>query len=103
MGPALDVAIGIIFLYFVLALVTSTSNAAISTVVGLRARSTQVGLINLLSGKNADGVETLKERLNRTLLKALTRPGQGGDDLPETANQVDPPKFRQRFKTQPSS
>ena len=71
MGPALDVAIGIIFLYFVLALVASSINEGISTVVGLRARFLQVGLVNLLSGKNGDGVATLKELLNSPLLQAL--------------------------------
>ena len=49
-SPAFDVAIGLIFLYVVLALVCSTVNEAIATAIGLRARYLETGLLNLLSG-----------------------------------------------------
>lgn len=80
--PALDVAIGLIFLYIVLALVCSTLNEAISTAVGLRARFLQVGLLNLLSGSAATteaGIETAKAFYGHPLVQGLIRPAHGPD------------------------
>jgi hypothetical protein len=80
--PALDVAIGLIFLYIVLALVCSTLNEAISTAVGLRARFLQVGLLNLLSGSAATtdaGIETAKAFYGHPLVQGLIRPAHGAD------------------------
>ena len=70
-SPALDVAIGLVFLYIVLALVCSTLNEAISTAVGLRARFLQVGLLNLLSGSATTtkaGVDTAKRLYGHPLV-----------------------------------
>ncbi len=53
-SPAFDVAIGLVFLYIVLALVCSTVNEAIATAVGLRARYLETGLLNLLSGSASE-------------------------------------------------
>ncbi len=80
--PALDVAIGLVFLYVVLALVCSTVNEAISTAVGLRARFLQVGLLNLLSGSATTtkaGVETAKAFYGHPLVQGLIRPAHGPD------------------------
>jgi hypothetical protein len=80
--PALDVAIGLVFLYIVLALVCSTVNETISTAVGLRARFLQVGLLNLLSGSATTtkaGVETAKAFYGHPLVQGLIRPAHGPD------------------------
>jgi hypothetical protein len=80
--PALDVAIGLIFVYIVLALVCSTVNEAISTAVGLRARFLQVGLLNLLSGSATTtkaGIETAKAFYGHPLVQGLIRPAHGPD------------------------
>lgn len=98
MGPALEVAIGIVFLYFVLALVCSSINEAISTIFGLRARFLQAGLVNLLSGKSSDGVATLKGIFNSPLLHALIRPGYELGDEVNKASWTDPTRLKQWFK-----
>ena len=49
--PALDVALGLIFFYILLALACSTLNEALSSMVGLRAHYLQLGILNLLSGR----------------------------------------------------
>jgi hypothetical protein len=83
--PALDVAIGLIFLYIILALVCSTINEALSTFVGLRARFLQLGLMNLLSAaKNptAEGKATTLAVYSHPLIQTLIRPGHGLADNP---------------------
>ena len=81
-SPALEVALGLIFLYFVLALICSTANEVISTAVGLRAKFLQKGLLNLLSGalddeKRSSAAKTLNDLFAHPLLNALIRPGKG--------------------------
>lgn len=90
MGPALDVAIGLVFLYAVLALVCSSLNETLATLVGLRARFLQAGLVNLLGGQLKGGIETLKTLLDSPLLQALSRPGHGGDDVGDAGDWTDP-------------
>jgi hypothetical protein len=80
--PALDVAIGLVFLYVVLALVCSTVNESISTAVGLRARFLQAGILNLLSASQQTteaGIETAKSFYGHPLVQGLVRPGRGPD------------------------
>ena len=80
--PALDVAIGLVFLYFVLALVCSTVNEAIAQAFGMRARFLQLGLLNLLSAEpevTAEGRETLKKLYGHPLVQTLVRPSRGLD------------------------
>jgi hypothetical protein len=80
--PALDVAIGLVFLYLVLALVCSTINESISTAIGLRARFLQAGILNLLSAapKTTDaGIETARSFYSHPLVQGLIRPGRGPD------------------------
>jgi hypothetical protein len=80
--PALDVAIGLLFLYVVLALVCSTVNEAISTAFGMRARFLQLGLLNLLSAApnpTAEGKDTLKRFYRHPLVQTLVRPKRGLD------------------------
>src|SRR5215210_5186409 len=78
--PAIDVAIGLIFLYIILALVCSTLNETISTWLGIRARFLQQGIINLLSGEtNATlaGQATTRAIYDHPLIQGLIRPGHG--------------------------
>jgi hypothetical protein len=75
--PAFDVAIGLVFLYVVLALVCSTVNEVIATAVGLRARYLETGLMNLLSGAVAEtpaGIATAEEFYGHPLVQGLIRP-----------------------------
>jgi hypothetical protein len=81
-SPALEVVVGLIFLYFVLALICSTVNEVISTAVGLRAKFLQKGLLNLLSGalddeKGTSAAKTLNDLFAHPLMNALIRPGKG--------------------------
>jgi len=78
--PAFDVAIGLIFVYVVLALICSTLNEAICTAVGLRARFLETGLVNLLSaaGSNtAAGRATARRFYRHPLVQGLIRPRRG--------------------------
>jgi len=80
--PAVDVAIGLVFLYVVLALVCSTVNEAIATAVGLRARFLQVGILNLLSGSATTtraGIATARQFYAHPLVQGLIRPAHGPD------------------------
>jgi hypothetical protein len=80
--PALDVAIGLIFLFVVLALVCSTLNETISTAIGLRARYLQVGVLNLLSASSHTtdaGIQTAKGFYAHPLIQGLIRPRHGPD------------------------
>jgi hypothetical protein len=75
--PAFDVAIGLIFLYIVLALVCSTANEALATAVGLRARFLETGLLNLLSGSATEtpaGIATAEKFYGHPLVQGLIRP-----------------------------
>ena len=49
-SPAVDVAIGLIFLFFLLSLICSTVNELIAAVLGWRARFLEKGLRSMLSG-----------------------------------------------------
>jgi hypothetical protein len=80
--PALDVAIGLLFLYLLLALVCSTVNEAISTAFGMRARFLQLGLLNLLSAApnpTDEGKAALKKLYSHPLVQTLVRPKRGLD------------------------
>jgi hypothetical protein len=80
--PALDVAVGLIFLYVVLSLVCSTVNEMVATAVGLRARFLQMGILNLLSAAphpTRSGVETAKAFYGHPLVQGLIRPAHGPD------------------------
>jgi len=80
--PALDVAIGLVFLYLVLALVCSAINESVSTAIGLRARFLQAGILNLLSAapkQTPEGIEIAKSFYGHPLIQGLIRPGRGPD------------------------
>jgi hypothetical protein len=80
--PALDVAIGLVFLYLVLSLVCSTINEAISTAFGMRARFLQLGLLNLLSAApnpTDEGKTALRKFYGHPLVQTLVRPYRGPD------------------------
>jgi hypothetical protein len=75
--PAVDVAIGLILLYVVLALVCSTLNEAFATAVGLRARFLERGLVNLLSGSVSEtpaGRDTAEKFYAHPLVQGLIPP-----------------------------
>jgi hypothetical protein len=94
--PALDVAIGLIFLYILLALACSALNEAIATMVGLRARYLQLGILNLLSGApqvTEAGVESAKAFYRHPLVQGLIRPGHGPDP---SVDPVSPTKWWRR-------
>jgi hypothetical protein len=75
--PALDVAIGLVFLYVVLALVCATVNETIATATGLRARFLEAGLLNLFSGSTSEtpaGIATAERFYAHPLVQGLIRP-----------------------------
>jgi hypothetical protein len=82
--PALDVAIGLVFLYVLLALVCSTINESIATAVGLRARLLHKGILNLLSASSATtdaGVDIATKFYSHPLVQGLIRPGRKPDPI----------------------
>jgi hypothetical protein len=80
--PALDVAIGLIFLYLTLSLVCTSANEAIATAVGLRARFLQLGILNLLSAapRTTDaGIAIARAFYANPLIQTMIRPSRGPD------------------------
>ena len=80
--PALDVALGLIFLYLVLSLVCTSVNEAISTAVGLRSRFLQLGILNLLSAAprwTPSGIATARAFYAHPLIQTMIRPAKGPD------------------------
>lgn len=72
---ALDVALGLIFVYLVLALVCSALNETISSVFGWRASFLREGVANLLDPENhSNGREVAKKLYAHPVLNALIRP-----------------------------
>ncbi len=94
--PALDVAIGLVFLYFVLALICSTANEAIASAFGMRARFLRLGLLNLLSAApkvTDEGQEALRQLYKHPLVQTLVRPTES---LPDDFDPVEPTKWWRR-------
>ena len=84
--PALDVALGLAFLYLTLAFVCSSVNEAISTAFGMRARFLQLGLLNILSAApspTAEGKAALKKFYGHPLVQTMVRPNRGPDPAPD--------------------
>jgi len=71
--PALDVALGLMFLYFILAIVCSGINEAVATFARWRAQDLERGLWALLQDphKGAEALEMLKQH---PLIKPMLRP-----------------------------
>jgi len=72
---ALDVALGLVFVYLVLALVCSALNETISSVFSWRASFLREGVANLLDPENhSNGQELVKKLYAHPVLNALIRP-----------------------------
>jgi hypothetical protein len=72
---ALDVAIGLIFVYLVLSLVCSALNETISSIFSWRAKFLREGVANLLDPENeAQGRELMEKLYRHPLVNALIRP-----------------------------
>ena len=72
---ALDVALGLIFVYPVLALVCSALNETISSVFSWRASYLREGVANLLDPENhSQGQELVKQIYAHPVVNALIRP-----------------------------
>lgn len=79
--PALDVAIGLILVYGLLALIVSGLNEAIARAVSLRARFLEEGIRNLLNDPSGQGLAA--GVLQHPLVRGLQRNGAEAD--PESA------------------
>ena len=96
--PALQVAIGLVFLFIVLALAATTVNEAIATAVGLRARYLQLGLMNILSAapyNTQAGLTSVRQFYVHPLVQTLVRPSRGPDP------SLDPTKVSKWFRRSP--
>lgn len=72
---ALEVALGLIFVYLVLSLVCSALNETISSVLSWRAKFLREGVANLLDPKDAENGRALMEKLyENPLIDGLVRP-----------------------------
>lgn len=72
---ALDVAIGLIFVYLVLSLICSALNETISSVFSWRAKFLREGIANLLDPDDrANGEKLMKQLYGHPLVNALIRP-----------------------------
>jgi hypothetical protein len=78
--PALEVVIGLCFVYFVLSLICSAVTEAIASFRGWRAAKLELGIKNLLSGSDtvtAEGEALAKKVYEHPLIQALVRPKNG--------------------------
>jgi hypothetical protein len=74
--PALDVAIGLVFVFFILAIVCSGINEAISSLLRWRAQMLERGLWELLRDPDADekATEALRQLKEHPLIKPMLYP-----------------------------
>ena len=73
---ALDVALGLIFVYLLLSLICTTVNEWVAALMKHRSRTLEEGIRNLLNAQLAGGARKLSEQLyQHPLIKALSRPG----------------------------
>ena len=86
---ALDVAIGLAFLYFVFSLLASGLNEAISSVFALRARFLERGLRSMLE-QPGRGSEALDKVVNHPLVRSLVRDADKVGDTRELKRRWKP-------------
>ena len=78
--PALEVVIGLCFVYFVLSLICSAVTESIASLRGWRAAKLELGIKNLLSGSDTvtkEGEALAKQVYDHPLVQALIRPKTG--------------------------
>jgi len=75
-SDVLEVAMGIMFVYFVLALICSAISEWISSLVSLRARTLEASLQNLLNGKSSGDPDFAKIVYAHPLIRALHTSGK---------------------------
>jgi hypothetical protein len=100
--PALDVALGLIFVYFILALVCSAVNEWIATALRWRARDLERGIRNLLvdpKQTQGDVLATLKAFEAHPLVRSLFDPKRAPE---AAAGAVTPETGRRRRSHYPS-
>ncbi len=76
---ALDVAIGLIFLFFILSLICSAINEFVASMLRWRAAFLREGVENLLSGTDdrSKGAELAEQIYRHPLIQGLVKPGWG--------------------------
>ena len=75
---ALDVAIGVVFLFFILSLICSSINEFVAYLFGWRAQTLREGVVNLLSGNTTitpEGRSLARQVFEHPLVQGLARPG----------------------------
>jgi hypothetical protein len=75
--PALEVVIGLSFIFFVFSLVASSVTEWVATKLNWRSRMLEVGIENIFSGSDSitdEGVEHAQEFWQHPLIQALARP-----------------------------
>jgi hypothetical protein len=78
--PALEVVIGLCFVYFVLSLICSAVTESIASLRGWRAAKLELGIQNLLSGSDTvtdEGAALATKIYEHPLIQALVRPKSG--------------------------
>ena len=98
--PALDVALGLVFVYFILALVCSGINEAIASALRWRAQDLERGLRELLQdpSRGSEALEKLKAHpLIQPMLhprnKSLAAPSPLAGGRPKTSRKTDFPSY----------
>jgi hypothetical protein len=80
-SAALDVAIGLVFLFFVLSIVVSAINELVASVLRWRSKTLGLGIENLLSGTpdiTAEGRALARAVHEHPLIQGMIRPGSNG-------------------------
>ena len=88
--PALDLAIGLAFIFFLLSTLAATIQELIAAIFGLRARTLEQGLRSMLEDPRRAGSTSTVLR-SRTDQVALPHPAAGGRDRRRTRPKPRPP------------
>lgn len=102
--PALDVALGLVFVYFLLAVVASAINEAVASAFRWRAQELERGLWMLLQNPEVatEGLESLRKLKNHPLIRPMLHPKNKAtaaaepplvDGLPKTSRKTDLPSY----------
>jgi hypothetical protein len=102
---ALEIGIGLIFVYLIISLVCTAANEALASLFGWRARNLKDGIRNLLDGPDPADSEWTRRFYNHPLIQGLYRKGDSPSYIPSRTfalaltDLVLPPDPGTRFST----
>lgn len=102
---ALEIGIGLIFVYLIVSLVCTAANEALASLFSWRAHNLRAGIRNLLDGPDAAGREWSRKFYDHPLIQGLYKKGHGPSYIPSRTfalaltDLVLPPESSTRIST----